>query len=138
MNLERLKFRAKTTDGSWLYGIPHKTPLGNWMMRDKQEAGRYIDPDTIGQWTGLNDKNGKEIYEGDIIHLNDEEFELEHGNGIVVFLDKDLGGRPCGGMWYVEDADEDSRTDNSLYDLYQCGQLEIIGNIFDNKNLLEQ
>lgn len=138
MNTERIKYRAKDKfTGRWVYGFPRKTALGNWLMHSKG-AIYPINSETLGQYTGLNDKNGKEIYEGDIIHLNDEEFELEHGNGIVVFLDKDLGGRPCGGMWYVEDADEDSRTDNSLYDLYQCGQLEIIGNIFDNKNLLEQ
>ena len=67
MSIERLRFRAKTTGGSWLYGIPHKTPLGNWMMRDDQGAGRYIDPETIGQLvTTLNDK---EVFEGDLIYV---------------------------------------------------------------------
>lgn len=66
MNLERLKFRAKSGD-EWLYGIPHKTPLGNWMMRDKDGASRYVDPDTIGQCvTTFNDK---EVFEGDLIYV---------------------------------------------------------------------
>ena len=67
MQTERLKFRAKATDGSWLYGIPFRTTLGNWMMHDKQGAGRYIDPDTIGQLVAV--LNGKEVYEGDLIYV---------------------------------------------------------------------
>ena len=134
-----IKFRGKSVDeGKWLIGS--LVPNGQRPCIAPFKEGFHlerVDPSTVGQFTGLTDYNGKEIYEGDIIHLNEEEFELEYGNGIVVFLDKDFGGRPCGGMWYVEDADKNSRTDNSLYDLYQCGSLEIIGNIHDNSEMLK-
>lgn len=112
-----------------------KNPADSVQYLDElRDPNLYADRFVIEQFSGLYDKNRKPIYEGDIIHLNDEEFELEHGNGIVEFLDKDCGGRPCGGLWYVEDADEDSSTNTSLYDLYQCGELEIIGNIHDQES----
>lgn len=125
MNLERLKFRAKATDGIWLYGIPHKTHLGNWMMRDAYGAGRYIDPDTIGQYTGLKDKEGKEIYEGDIITLREYVGEVIWNNNRTSFcirfsFEAQVGTESLG-AWI------DSKRG--------C---RILGNIFDNKNLLEQ
>lgn len=150
-------FRGKRLDnGEWVYGdllhmaggcliyfgddtdttspdIERNCPIAVEFFKDEIAV---VSSKTVGQFTGLLDRNGTEIYEGDIIHLNDEEFELEHGNGIVVFLDRDCGGRPCGGLWYVEDADEDSNTNTSLYDLWQCGEIEIIGNRFDNPDLL--
>lgn len=153
--MRTIEFRGKRLkDGKWIYGnladysinvlditIKKTVIFENIVSFATDNFGFVVDdcavdPETVGQFTGLLDKNCKEIYEGDIIHLNDEEFELEHGNGIVVFLDKDYGGRPCGGLWYVEDADEDNNTNTSLYDLYQCGDLEIIGNRFDNPDLL--
>lgn len=127
MNLERLKFRAKSGD-EWLYGIPQKTPLGNWMMRDKQEAGRYVDPDTIGQYTGLKDKDGKEIYEGDILStdLAKPFCEVIFRNGCFVLRLND-GGKD----FYDIFSPLDDKVTQTKYH-------SVIGNIFDNKNLLEQ
>ena len=126
MNLERLRFRAKTTDGSWLYGIPHKTPLGNWMMRDEQGSGHYIDSDTICQYTGLKDKDGREIYEGDLLStdLSKPFCEVVFRNGCFALCLNDGG--------------------NDFYDIFsplednvtQTKYHEVIGNKFDNPNLL--
>lgn len=126
MNLERLRFRAKTTDGSWLYGIPHKTPLGNWMMRDEQGSGHYIDSDTICQFTGLKDKDGIEIYEGDLLStdLSKPFCEVVFRNGCFALCLNDGG--------------------NDFYDIFsplednvtQTKYHEVIGNKFDNPNLL--
>ena len=91
---------------------PDNTPIGIY--------GR-IDVNTIGQYTGLHDKNGKEIYEGDIVLITRpcilEKGEVKFMNGCFTIKSKD-----------------------TLLMLYQCEinnfKLEVIGNIYDNPELL--
>ena len=75
----------------------------------------------IMQYTGLKDKNGKEIYEGDIVILNDAEEEnrcvVKYKYGSYILIDGDL------------------REDLSNV---EAKFLEVIGNIYENKNLLEE
>ena len=78
--------------------------------------------------TGLKDTKGKEIYGKDIIKVTDDNGQvLENisntGTGIVNF---------CYGMWYVDGIE------NGLYDLHESYNIEIIGNIFENPELIGQ
>ena len=82
-----------------------------------------IDPETVCQYTGMKDKNGSRIWENDIVKI---ENSMDEGIGNIEFYD---------GMWYV-----DGEPSNSLHDITEyddAGEVEVIGNIFDNPELLK-
>ena len=125
-------FRGKRVDnGKWVYGDllhvsannPRIIPRDMWLLTDfMDQTKRYeVDPDTVGQFTGLNDKDGKEIYEGDVVRwmgYDDEViFELvEYGDGCF-HLD-DYAILNC----------EEIKTNNLI----------VVGNIHDNPELINK
>ena len=124
--MREIKFRGRKSNGEWIYGdLVHNVGVGaSTALIFPEEAhdswDRYIiDAHTIGQFTGLHDKNGKEIYEGDIVS-----FTANKESKIWV--------RPI--KWL-----EAGFTFGDIFPLnYPSGCYEIVGNIHDNPKLLNK
>lgn len=126
MNRE-IKFRGKSLNtGLWSYG-----DLRQDNIRRKAYVEYEVDPETIGQFTGLTDCKGKEIYEGDILSFTvfdvfggDRQYRgtvRYYGSRFMIWLSLD-GGDCLDLDWVIEQDDE----------------LEIIGNINDNPELIKR
>lgn len=90
---------------------------------------KLVDPETLCQFTGLCDKNGKKIWENDIvlvIYENRYYEKKELSTGRIVFIR---------GAWYIG-----GKVWNELYAIDEDAifQVEIVGNIFDNPELLQE
>ena len=148
--MREILFRGKTPEGEWVEGLigavftadENRKPI----LRDFIEfdclgwtSHTYVYDETVGQYTGLTDKNGKQIFEGDLLNgfqypfLNDnahnyfaEVVWLENSTAFGLYTHKHPLSAVRGlneGCDYMEDFDS--------------SQWEIIGNIHDNPELLK-
>lgn len=115
--MREIKFRAKRLyNGEWISGDLHlHTPFPHIhsTLGDKAK----IDTDTIGQFTGLRDRHGKEIYEGDIVRY-------------------DMGGE-CEVSYCIGGGFAGFDLSPAFHDEHQLTDVEVIGNIHDNPELLK-
>lgn len=127
--MREILFRGKRTDnGEWVYGSyviqygAHEIYLPDGVDNEHGFDRYHVIPETVGQYTGLHDKNGRKIFEGDIVRYGDTihrvVFEQRNGTayfGIVISdIETWLFGNEC-----------------------PANLVEVISNIYDNPEMLE-
>lgn len=125
--MRQIKFRGYNhKNKQWLYGFYLQNRGAHFVCpdefaTDKSWEDNEVDQNTLGQYTGLKDKNGKEIYEGDIAVFDESDkryiIEWHYDIGII--------GRQVG-------------TDNLISIYTWLGATTAIGNIYDNPELLKK
>lgn len=145
--MREIKFRGRKSNGEWVYGyyvgkdtiIPFGEVNFDLGFIDTSPCYEVI-PDTIGQFTGLHDKNGKEIYEGDILRgfkypFYDAEDDAYNYYAIVDW-DADAAQ-----FYAYKDLTREAQVRGVScgvgVDMEDLRDMEVIGNIYDNLGLLK-
>ncbi len=146
--MREILFRGKRIDsGEWVYGTPFQEYSNfwgewEWIIQTKHPLTNVpylhlqIDRKTVGQFTGLTDKNGKKIFEGDMIKPFDDEIdkmvvEFHQGQFLLCLYGNrgymaEYGWEECGNYGCFEAEPLSSYGDD----------IEVIGNIHDNPELM--
>ena len=126
--MRTIKFRGKRLDGQgWVCGNYFENKYGETFILDSEGyLEPQVFPESVGQWTGLVDKNGKEIYENDILRCVSR---LDMAHMIVLFEEGEFRMVLC--------EDYDSYTTGMGFYALRCFEKEVIGNIHDNPKLME-
>ncbi len=130
--MREILFRGKRVDNDeWVQGsyVNYRTIINTIDYIVDESGDKYLGlPKTVGQYTGLKDKNGTRIFEGDIlIYVVDGEYDVNE-KYLVVFDNDEAAFRTkfyCEGKYRCYE------------DIIPCENFEVIGNIHDNPELLE-
>ena len=115
--MREIFFRGKRVDnGKWVCGYLVIDDFNDKQFVDTIPITYSVDPETIGQYTGLTDMNGNKIFEGDIVKNI-----ITGEKGVIQWFDE----RSAFMMW--------NRTKNAIYFLYDktFSNIRIVGNVFD-------
>lgn len=130
--MREIEFRAKNINDQWRYGYLERQDL---LYDENYDCSSSIQTETLGQYTGLCDKNGTKIFEGDIVNIIYKEYPIE--NCVVVFGDYNVF-RDEWGYHYSTCGFALKFDDGSGYTtLTRKNMYEVVGNIHDNPELLE-
>ena len=136
---EKVKFDGTPVESKWVYGgVCQFNEDRSIIYQTKPEFQKYsVYTDTVGQYTGLTDKNGRKIFEGDIIKCSDTINDIEF-NAVVEF------GNPnhdySWGYQLKHISGEKPNLDILCWvDMEETGAfIEVIGNIHDNPELVRK
>lgn len=149
--MREIKFRAKTYEGrfypysepsKWVYGFITQFPNDFTWMHICPDYRLLVNSDTAGQFTGFYDKDGREIYEGDIVKNKEVGGYGLEVVGVVRYYEEDC----CFG---IDTTTTDKFTKRVLFTdgecsfndghctIKYCNEYEVLGNIFDNPELLK-
>jgi len=134
--MDRYLYRGKIKNGDkFVVGFIYKSSQNEDMIINIQGGGVVVDPTTIGQCTGLKDKNGELIFEGDIIkvgiwshrlsNVGPIEAYIAEGNEEVIYRDGCFGF-----LWGF-------RREFNTFRNFVNTHFEIVGNVHDNPELME-
>ena len=139
--MREIKFRGLMATGEWVYGLPSDDAPNStayyaeysqricWLVGTGGYANAPIKNGTLCQFTGLYDKNGNEIYEGDVVKLTVLKTASRDGLGIGEFQVNEVKFYPYSGYSGIGRIDRIERGIDSI---------EIIGNIYEHSFLHKQ
>lgn len=127
MNKRIFKFRGKDVfTNTWRYGdLVHNQKVTTTGLEPRTMVGGYeVKEETVSQYTGINDCDGKEIYEGDILRYIDDNKVKKKYDRVVVFYD---------GSYFLRNIKTGMDTLLLIFCIdKELSKWKIIGNIFDN------
>ena len=135
--MREILFRGKSKNGEWAYGCLFVLGKGTeyedvYILGDLDhretvydiwKCAERVDPKTVGQFTGLTDKNGEKIFEGDV--GDTRRWHVAYAADVGASYGMTAG-------WYIQRDDFESWSELECADNY-----EVLGNIHDNPELLE-
>lgn len=116
--MREILFRGKDIKGNWYEGLlAHNIAKDEWYISNKAgiSTAYQVRPETIGQFTGLTDKNGTKIFEGDIVEYEGKRYSINYLPHYARFS----AVKP-----------------NTVFCVFAYQRGEVIGNIYDNPELI--
>lgn len=145
--MREILFRGKDIAGNWHYGVPLVFTEDYVCITAPHTYNKKVEANTTGQYTGLTDKNGKKIFEGDIVkamyHIKENK---DYVLGTVVFENGTFklsvfGSVKKGDFSFIYSTfDTDKKSSKYAIEnnfIFRDYYLEVIGNIHDNPELLK-